>query len=85
VNLNFLTINTRDLQLLLMDEAIIMLFKVLFCTNMQNEKLKLPGIQVLPIQNGMIDTKYQVPIREKVNCIQLVTSYCLPLGISYNF
>jgi len=45
-----------------MDEAIIKLFKALFCTNTQNEKLILPAIQVLPIQNIMIDTKYQVLI-----------------------
>jgi hypothetical protein len=44
-----------------------------------------PGIQVLPIPNGMIDIKYQVPIWERVNGIQLVSSYRLLLGVSYNF
>jgi hypothetical protein len=44
-----------------------------------------PGVQILPFRNGMIDIKYQVPIWEKVNGIQLVTSYRLLLGVSYNF
>jgi hypothetical protein len=44
-----------------------------------------PGIQILPIKNGMIDFKYQVPVWEKVNGVQLVSSYRYLLGISYNF
>ncbi len=44
-----------------------------------------PGIQILPIKNGMIDLKYQVPVWEKVNGVQLVSSYRYLVGISYNF
>jgi len=39
-----------------------------------------PGIQILPIKNGMIDSKYQVPVWEKVNKVQLVLSYWHLLG-----
>lgn len=44
-----------------------------------------PGIQVMPVANGMLDLKVQVPVWEKVNGIQLVSSYRVLLGISYNF
>ncbi len=44
-----------------------------------------PGIQVIPVTNGMLDLKVQVPVWEKVNGIQLVSSYRVLLGISYNF
>jgi hypothetical protein len=39
----------------------------------------------MPFRNAMIDFKYQFPIWEKVNGIQLVTSHRLLLGVSYNF
>ncbi|MEK6700366.1 MAG: transporter [Nitrospirota bacterium] len=44
-----------------------------------------PGIQALPIRNGVIDLKVQVPVWERVNGIQLVSSYRLLLGLSYGF
>ncbi|HEY6010182.1 MAG TPA: transporter [Nitrospirota bacterium] len=44
-----------------------------------------PGIQLFPVKNGMIDLKYQVPVRETVNGVQLVSSYRYLVGISYNF
>jgi hypothetical protein len=43
------------------------------------------GIQVVPAKNGMIDLKVQLPVWEKVNGIQLVSSYLVSMGISYNF
>jgi hypothetical protein len=44
-----------------------------------------PGIQVLPINNASVDLKMQLPIWERVNGIQLVTSYRLVMGVSYRF
>ncbi len=44
-----------------------------------------PGIQVLPIRNFLIDLKVQAPVWEKVNGIQLVSSYRYLVGVSYNF
>lgn len=44
-----------------------------------------PGIQLFPLQNSMLDVKVQVPVWEKVNGIQLVSSYRVLLGLSYNF
>ncbi len=44
-----------------------------------------PGIQVLPVKNGMMDLKVQVPVWERVNGIQLVSSYRVLAGISYGF
>ncbi len=44
-----------------------------------------PGVQVLPIKNGLIDLKVQLPVWERVNGIQLVSSYRILAGISYNF
>lgn len=44
-----------------------------------------PGIQVLPVNNGMIDLKVQVPVWERVNGTQLVSSYRVLAGISYGF
>ena len=44
-----------------------------------------PEVQILPFRNGMIDIKYQVPLWEKVNGVQLVTSHRLLLGVSYAF
>jgi hypothetical protein len=43
------------------------------------------GVQVLPFRNGMIDLKAQLPAWEKVNGIQLVSSYLVSIGVSYNF
>jgi hypothetical protein len=43
------------------------------------------GVQVLPFRNGMIDLKAQLPVLEKVNGIQLVSSYLVSIGVSYNF
>jgi hypothetical protein len=43
------------------------------------------GIQILPFRNGVIDLKAQLPAREKVNGIQLVSSYLVSLGVSYSF
>jgi hypothetical protein len=44
-----------------------------------------PEIQAFPFKNGMVYAKYQVPVWEKVNGIQLVTDYRLLLGVSYVF
>jgi hypothetical protein len=44
-----------------------------------------PEVQIFPFRNGAIDVKYQVPIWEKVNGIQLVTSHRLLLGVSCAF
>ncbi len=44
-----------------------------------------PGVQVLPIKNGLIDLKVQLPVWERANGIQLVSSYRILAGISYNF
>ncbi len=44
-----------------------------------------PGIQILPIRNGMIDLKVQFPVWERVNGIQLVSSYRILTSISFSF
>jgi hypothetical protein len=44
-----------------------------------------PGIQVLPIKNSMINFKFQFPLWERVNGIQLVSSYRILLGLTYSF
>lgn len=44
-----------------------------------------PGIQVLPLKNGMIDLKVQFPIWEHVNGVQLVSRYRILFGVSYTF
>jgi len=44
-----------------------------------------PGIQVLPVRNFLLDLKVQAPVWEKVNGIQLVSSYRYLVGVSYNF
>ena len=43
------------------------------------------GIQVLPFKKGMLDLKVQLPVWEKVNGTQLVSSYRILAGISYSF
>ncbi len=43
------------------------------------------GIQFIPIRNSMVDLKFQAPVWEKVNGIQLVSSYRFVAGVSYNF
>jgi hypothetical protein len=43
------------------------------------------GVQVLPFRNGMIDVKIQLPVWERVNGIQLVSSYLVSAGASYNY
>ena len=44
-----------------------------------------PGIQVLPVRNGMLDLKVQFPVWEDVNGIQLVSRYRLVIGMAYRF
>jgi hypothetical protein len=44
-----------------------------------------PGVQILPTRNSMVDLKVQLPLWEHVNGIQLVSSYRILLGVSYNF
>lgn len=44
-----------------------------------------PGIQLLPIVNSMLDLKVQVPLWERVNGTQLVSSYRVLLGLSHSF
>lgn len=44
-----------------------------------------PGIEVLPLKNGIIDLKVQFPIWENVNGVQLVSSYRIILGLFYSF
>lgn len=44
-----------------------------------------PGIQLLPLKNSLVDFKVQFPVWERVNGIQLVSSYRILLGITYGF
>lgn len=44
-----------------------------------------PGIQVIPLKNSLFDLKVQFPLWERVNGIQLVSSYRILLGLSYSF
>jgi hypothetical protein len=44
-----------------------------------------PGLQLLPLKNSLIDLKVQLPVWERVNGIQLVSSYRILAGISYSF
>lgn len=44
-----------------------------------------PGLQLLPLKNSLIDLKVQLPVWERVNGIQLVSSYRILAGISCNF
>lgn len=44
-----------------------------------------PGVQVFPRKHLALDAKVQVPLWEKVNGIQLVSSYLVVAGISYSF
>lgn len=44
-----------------------------------------PELQILPLRNSLIDLKVRFPVREKVNGIQLVSSYRILLGIFYSF
>lgn len=44
-----------------------------------------PGIQILPSRNSLIDLKFQVPVWERVNGVQLVSSYRILAGVSYTF
>lgn len=44
-----------------------------------------PGIQLVPLKNGSIDVKLQLPIWERVNGVQLVSDYRVLLGISFGF
>lgn len=44
-----------------------------------------PEIQVVPFRRLAVDVKIQVPVREKVNGIQLVSSYRLLSGLTYRF
>lgn len=44
-----------------------------------------PGIQILPLRDTMIDLKVQFPVWERVNGVQLVSSYIILVGISYSF
>ena len=43
------------------------------------------GVQILPFRNGMIDVKAQLPLWERANGIQLVSSYLISAGVSYSF
>lgn len=44
-----------------------------------------PGIQALPSKNSLIDLKVQFPLWERVNGVQMVSSYRILLGVSYGF
>lgn len=44
-----------------------------------------PEIQVVPFRRLVVDVKIQVPVWEKVNGIQLVSSYRLLSGLTYRF
>ncbi len=44
-----------------------------------------PGIQIQPLRNGIIDMKVQFPLWERVNGVQLVSSYRILAGVSYSF
>ncbi|HSB35189.1 MAG TPA: transporter [Nitrospirota bacterium] len=43
------------------------------------------GVQILSFRNGIIDVKAQLPLWERVNGIQLVSSFLISAGISYSF
>jgi hypothetical protein len=44
-----------------------------------------PCLQVFPVKNLSLDAKVQLPIRENVNGIQLVSRYSVLAGVSYSF
>ena len=44
-----------------------------------------PGVQVFPAKNLALEAKVQLPVWEKVNGIQLVSSYSILAGVSYSF
>ncbi len=44
-----------------------------------------PSLQVFPVKNLAFDAKLQLPIRENVNGIQLVSRYSVVAGVSYSF
>lgn len=44
-----------------------------------------PGIQIIPLKNSLLDLKVQLPVWERVNGIQLVSTYRILAGFSYSF
>lgn len=44
-----------------------------------------PGIQVLPLKNGLVDLKVQLPLWQRVKGVQLVSRYRILVGFSYSF
>jgi len=44
-----------------------------------------PGLQVFPVRNLSFDAKFQVPLYENVNGIQLVSRYRMLFGLAYAF
>lgn len=44
-----------------------------------------PGIQLIPVRNGVIDFKFQFPLWERVNGVQLVSSYRIVTALSLSF
>ena len=44
-----------------------------------------PEVQLFPFRNLALDLKVQLPLRERVNGIQLVSRYRTVMGISYSF
>lgn len=44
-----------------------------------------PGLQWSPVKNSLIDLKVQLPVWERVNGVQLVSTYRILAGLSYSF
>lgn len=44
-----------------------------------------PGLQWSPFKNSLIDLKVQLPVWERVNGVQLVSTYRILAGLSYSF
>lgn len=44
-----------------------------------------PGLQWVPLKNSLLDFKVQLPVWERVNGVQLVSTYRILAGLSYSF
>lgn len=44
-----------------------------------------PGVQAFPLAGSALDLKVQIPVWERVNGVQLVSSYRIVTSLSYNF
>lgn len=44
-----------------------------------------PGFELVPLKNGSLNVKAQLPLWQRVNGVQLVTSYRIITGVNYSF